>query len=326
MAASRAFVLYVWDNDQGDVAGLFRAVGPGGGASGVDWPKRRLQRLYDCWGIGAAAERLKVSWPRQPLPRTFDIADLRPFAARLSDLYPPPRFAIRDWLAESLEDFFLTRYRDTHAEFAASADSRLPDPFALSEPSAVPIALGDYRRWNPTGIEISRRPPGFESMREDDMPLFTRASGRYSVLKKDVLERDMRARGLNPAKKKHKDVYLSEIRAKGFSIYPDDPGLPDPCVFSAASDVQAKELFLQRAATNPFINCFVIPGSDEELWCVLQRRYPHAQIHFWYAMEQHYFFEGRGLSRDRSIHIWVGTHRQECLRAFGTDRLCADMK
>lgn len=303
MIDRKALVLYVWDGEEDDIVGLFRAI-----------------------GSGDAAARRGFPWPWKPLPRTFDIADIRAFAARLSARYPSPRYAIRDWLAESLEDFFVTRYKGTRAEFAESTVSRLPDPFATSEPSAAPIPLGDYQRWNPTGIEISHRPLGFESVFEGDVPLFEQDSGRYSVLKKDAVERDMRAHGLDPAEKKHMGVYFSELRAKGFRIYSADHGLPSPRVLSATSNSEAQEVFLHRAEMCAHIDCFVVPRDENELRRTLHRLYPHAEIHFWQAAEQRYFFDGRSGSKNQPIHTWVVTHRLECLRVFGTDRLCADMR
>lgn len=320
--AKKALVLYVWDNDRSEVVGLFRAVGPGGGAAGGDWPRMRFQGLYDTWGIGGAVERLGVRWSRGLPPLTFDISDIRAFAARLSDLYPPPRYAIRDWLAESLEDFFISRYQATSAELAAGAMGRLPDPFATSEPSADPIALGDYQRWSPTGVEISRRPLGLGLTFEGDF-LLSHPSGHYAVLKKVAFDRELRSRGLDPAKRTDEEAYLSELEAKGYHIYYRDGGVPEPCVFTTTSQSDAKELFLRHAATDVGLIHFVIPAGEGELAQSLHRRYG---VDIWRAVEENYFFKGRVPPRNKLVARWYVSHRQEYLRAFGTDRLCADMK
>lgn len=311
----KALVLYVWDNDRSEVVGLFRAVGPGMGAKEMEWPKRRFQRLYDSWGIGVAAERLGVPWPREPLPLTFDIAAIRTFAARLSASYPPPRYAIRDWLAESLEDFFISRYQATRVELAAGAMGRLLDPFAMDLPSAAPVALGDYRRWSPTGIETASRPLGLGLLFEGDVPL-QHPSRRYAVLKKAAFEHELRKRGLDPRKARDKEAYFSELREKGYRI---GPGLPEPWIFSAASQSEAKKLFLRHAATDVAIIHFTIPTGDQELADVLHYLYG-ADIYR--SVEEDYFFRGRIISRDRFISAWFVSHRQECLRAFGPGLLC----
>lgn len=318
MVASRAFLLYVWDNDKDEVVGLFRAVGSGGGAGSENFPKRRLLALYGSWGIGPAAERLGVPWPREPLPLTFDIADIRTFASRLSVLYPPPRYAIRDWLAESFEDFFARRYQVTRAELAACAMGGLPDPFATSEPSADPIALGDYQRWSPTGVEISHRPLGLGLMFEGDF-FFEHPTRRYAVLKKAVFEKELRSRGLDPDKKTDKEAYISELRAKGYRIY-QDGGVPEPCVFTTTSRPEARELFLHHAATDVAIMHFIIPAGEGELEQTLHRQYG---VDIWSAVEDGYYLQGRILSRNKIVARWYGSHRQECLRVFGSGNLAS---
>jgi len=251
------------------------------------------------------------------LPRTFDVADIRAFAALLSALFPPPRYAIRDWLAESLEDFFISRYGGTRVEFAESAMSRLPDPFVPPELSAAAVALGDYQRWEPTGVEMSRMPLGLRFLLEGDVALRD-PSGRYAVLKKAAFESELRARGLDPAKETDRQVCFSELKGKGCSIYPNDPGLPEPCIFSTASESQAKELSLRRAEENR-VWVFVVPTGDEELERALYRRHPYAETYFWY--EERYYFKASTRPGDKLIKSWFMSHRRECLRAFGTGRL-----
>ncbi len=264
---------------------------------------------------------MRVPWPRQPLPRTFNVADIRAFASRLSALYPPPRYAIRDWLAESFEDFFASRYQVTRAELAACAMRGLPDPFATSEPSADPIALGDYQRWSPTGVEIFRGPLGLGLMFEGDFFL-EHPSRRYAVLKKAAFEKELRSRGLDPDKSTDKEAYLFELREKGYRIY-QDGGVPEPCVFTTTSRPEAKELFLRHAATDVAIMHFIIPAGEGELEHLLHCRYG---VDIWSAVEEGYFFQGRVLSRNKVVVRWYGSHRQECLRAFGSGQLCASMK
>ncbi|UPT75872.1 MAG: hypothetical protein M0D55_09495 [Elusimicrobiota bacterium] len=239
----------------------------------------------------------------------------------MSDLYPLPRYAIRDWLAESLEDFFASRYQVTRAELAACDMSGILDPFATSEPSADPIALGDYQRWNPTGVEISHRPLGLGLMFEGDFFL-EHPSRHYAVLKKAAFEKELRSRGLDPDKSTDKETYFSELRAKGYRIY-QDGGVPEPCVFTTTSRSEAKELFLRHAATDVAIIHFIIPAGEGELEHLLHCRYG---VDIWSAVEEGYFFQGRVLSRNRVVARWYGSHRQECLRAFGSVQLRADMK
>lgn len=314
--AKKSLVLYVWDNDRSEVVGLFRAVGPSGGDAGEYWPRMGFQRLYDACGIGAIVERLGVRWPRALPPLTFDIADIRAFAARLSDLYPPPRYAIRDWPAESLEDFFISRYQATRAELAAGSMGRLPDPFATDQPSADPGAFGDYRCWRPTGVETASRPFGLGMLFEGDISL-EHPSGRYAVLKKAAFEMELRKRGLDPRKEKDKEAYFSELREHGYRV---GHGMPEPWIFSATTRSEAQKLLLRHAATDVAILHFIIPARDQELVDVLRRLYP-ADI--FPCLEERYFFLGRNISRGRFVSAWFVSH-QECLRALGSEQLRAD--
>lgn len=320
MTASKAFVLYVWDNRKCDVIGLFRAVGPGVGAQGGDWPGRRLQRLYDFRGIGPAIERRNLRWPRQPLPRVFDITHVRDFAARLSVLYPEPRYAIRDWLANSLEDFFVSRYRCDEAELAIYRRG-IADPFSTEELSAVPIPLGDYQRWWPTGVEGGRRLPGIRTL-DGDLALFSKKSG-YAVLRKDAAERDMRRQGLNP--KKDRDAYAASLRAQGFKIYSSDPDVPNHCVGMTAFKFSAQELLLTLAEQDIEVKIVAVAEHEKELRLLLSHNYPRAEIRAPNGTGHHYYLEGPSKATKTLSQIWIGTHRLECLRAFGTDRLCADI-
>lgn len=317
MAAPKAFVLYVWDNDRGEVAGLFRAVGPGADARGTAWPTRKLQRLHDAWGLGRMAKRFGLDWPYETLPPTFDISDIENFAMRLSARYPAPRYAVRDWLADSLDDFFVSRFGGTRAEIAASSMGRLPDPFAAEAPSAAPIALGDYKRWSPSGVEIAARPLGLGLLFEGDIPL-RHPSKQYAILKKAAFEQELRRRGLNPRKAKDKEAYFSELREKGYRVGMAE--LPEPRIYSATSQIKAKKLFLKHAGADVAVMHFVIPAGDHELSDVLHYLYGADISH---GVEERYFFFGRDISRDRYISAWFVSHPQECARVFGKDPLAA---
>lgn len=320
MPASKAFVLYVWDNIKGDVVGLFRAVGPGVGAQGRAWPGRKLQRLYDFRGIGPAIERWRFRWPRQPLPRVFDITQVRDFAARLSVLYPEPRYAIRDWLANSLEDFFVSRYRCDEPELAIYRRS-IADPFSTDEISAVPIPLCDYQRWNPTGIESGGKRPGIRTF-DGDLALFSEKSG-HAVLRKDAAERDMRSQGLNP--RKDRDTYAENLRAKGYKLYRSDPDLPSHCVAMTAFNFSAQELIFLLAEDDIEVKIVAVAEHEKELRLLLSHCYPQAEIRIPNGLGHNYYLEGPSRATKKLTQIWIGTHRLECLRAFGTDRLCADI-
>lgn len=319
IADSKAFVLYVWDNDKRDIVGLFRAVGPGIGARGGVLSGRKLQRLYDFHGVGPLLEKRGFRWPRRPLPLVFDIAHIREFVSSLRVLYPESRYAIRDWLAESLEDFLSSRYQCGDAEFAAYR-RRIADPFSSDEPSAVPIPLGDYQRWHPSGIELGRRFPGLRVF-AGDLVLFSEKSG-YAVLRKDAVERDMRRQGLDPVK--DGAAYTATLRAQGFKVSISDPEMPRDLVCVTAFSFEAQEWILQLARDTIEVRRASVPAHEKEFHLLLMHRCPKAEIRAVHGAGQRYHLEGLLKATKERAQMWIGTHRLECLRAFGTERLCTD--
>lgn len=312
----KAFVLYVWDNDNCCVVGLFRAVGPGVGCRGGSLSTRRLQMLYDFHGIGRAIEARGIGWPRRALPLVFDIAHVREFASSLRALYPKPRYAIRDWLAESLDDFLAGRHRCDKVEIELYKRT-LADPFSSNVPSAVPILLGDYRRWYPSGTEKGGRLPGVRVF-PGDMHVFNEKSG-HAVLRKSALEADMRRQGLDPAR--DREAYVATLRAKGLKVLDYDPDLPYQCVWTAAFNFDAQELLLAFADREVEAEIIDVPEDEKELRLLLAHRCPRAEIRA--AAGGGYYLQGHLKAGERAT-VWIGTHRLECLRVFGTDRLCGD--
>src|SRR5258708_3674609 len=162
MAVSKAFIIYVWDNEVEKVAAVFRAVGPGEGSRGaLRFRSTSLERFGLCRSL---IESLNARLARARPSLVFDIAKIGLFADHLRTFYPPPHYAIRDWLASSLEDFFYIRYGWTSEELAQHAPG-LADPFKSPERSADPIALCEYSHWKPSGVERVTWPtegkPGF---------------------------------------------------------------------------------------------------------------------------------------------------------------------
>ncbi len=176
MTEAKAFILYVWDNEESRVVAVYRAVGPGEGSGGVSRIcSPRLERFGPLKRlIGRLNARLALTRPHA----VFDIAKIGPFVEQMRVHYPEPRYAIRDWLASSLEDFFGSRYEWTAEEFARHKPPEIVDPFKRPERSIKAVMLCDYRLWRPSGEETAT----FQRTEKPGLAFGARERGGFKII------------------------------------------------------------------------------------------------------------------------------------------------
>lgn len=285
MTASKAFVIYVWDNEQAKVAAVFRAVGPGEGSGG---------------------EPLK-----QPI--VFDIAKVGAFADWLSLRYPAPRYAVRDWLASSLEDFFTSRYGWTAEEFARHRPEGSADPFASDERSAQPVPLCDDRLWSPSGCESVTCRLGQKPGLPADPRVCDTAANAY----------DPSTRGYYAQLTGMPDLWLCGYGATTPRFWTK---------VSAVSHDEARDIFLQRLLESDIapedLAGALLPAGEEEAAARISARYPES--HPILAADDvpkrfHCEWIDRTAAGDRNVRAaWVVTHRTNCSWVFAPEQMHQD--
>ena len=121
--ASRSAVFYVWDNGTQNLVGLYRAVRP------EDLAKR----------------------PMGGFDGYFSIEQLSEFVAGLRKTHVNEDFVIRDWIAESAQDFYRTRLGWTDDDVAKHLP---PNRAGSAEGAPAPVLRTGGADWGMTGIEV----------------------------------------------------------------------------------------------------------------------------------------------------------------------------
>lgn len=285
----RAFVLYVWDNHLNQVAGLYRAV------------SRRSTKPRA--SVGA-------------LSRTFDAGEIGPFADRLKAAFPDSRYAIRDWLAGSMLDFFQTRYDWTEDDFAKHRPENLPDPFETDGLSAVPPRLCDYRAWLPSNRENETRILGHKSGQPFDQQLYEESSVKYVDLKNFELMDNMRRAGVDRDNVAQATAYLTQREKQGFRMYRTVDDIPDRvCVVTARLRIEVRwtlfHLFKYFAEPNQIF----VPHEEREMLAALKGRFLPESVGIISEPSKPFFYEGKNENGTWRI-FFVGHHKMTCSETF----------
>ena len=296
------FLLYVWDNETLRVADVFRAIGPGKGAGGEFSPE-------------------------DPVPQLFDIAKIRAFTERLKLRYPARRYAIRDWLANSLADFFSTRYRWGEDEFSEHHPRDLRDPFASGKTSAAPIRLCDFSLWMPSGVEKHSQLMGSKPGLPHDERRFQAAIPVYLGERRVELIREMTERGMNPSDESQRGNYLAELKKRGWRTYETAADMPRIfTMITTAMRVEARSLIFKLidAELCP-PERIIVPRHEKEVYALLAGKYSCPVVFNLHDWERNFYYETRKVDKDGyGICVMIGTHWYHCASRFYPNAISQD--
>lgn len=285
----RAFVLYVWDNYLFQLAGLHRAV------------SRRDAKH------GASSDAL---------PLTFDVGDIETFVGCLKESYPEPRYAIRDWLAGSMLDFFQTRYNWTEEDFDRYRPRELRDPFEAKGISAPPPLLCDYRSWLPSNRENETHILGHKSGQPFDQKLFEETSNEYVEFMNYCHLVSMRQHGADTSDAAQFAAYLAERKKRGFRTYNTSDDIPDRvCVITARLRIEARWslFYLLKHFAEP--SQILVPREEKEMLAALRGLYPPDIVGALRDPGKPFFYEGR-IKDGRWRLFVVRHHKMTCSETF----------
>lgn len=285
----RALVLYVWDNEFQRVASLHRAV------------SRRAYKHKTSGGMIAPA---------------FDIGEIGAFVGRLKNAYPESRYAIRDWLAGSMLDFFQTRYAWTEDDFRKYRPEGLLDPFEAGGASAPPPLLCDYSLWLPSNRESESRTLGHKSGLPLDEQLYKDSVVKYIELRDLEHLANMRLQGVGATNDSELTAYLADRERHGFSAYMTADDIPDGlCVVTARLRVEARWAlsYLLAHVAEPCL--LMVPREEREMRTALYGRYDPSIVLVNEEPMSHFFCLGRIEDGRRRLFV-VRHHKMTCRENF----------
>ena len=262
---SRSVIFSIWDNDEQKLAGLYRAVRP-------EDLSKRVTGGFDGY---------------------FTLERLGDFVSGLRKSFSDERYVIRDWLADSAQDYYRTRLLWT----ADDVSKHLPPNRVGSADGAPPpvLQVGEAN-WEISGIELFTNsigiPPGLPIDRQ-----------RTVAAMQDYLE-------------SRKDETRSHADGKRrFETYADVP--MQWFRLSATNRLTALKAFdhYLDAKEGRFAE-FLIPQSSADIYRALRTAYGDRARLIEDSSENRYYFH---TLEDQNLinEWWIGSHRDELLRAFG---------
>lgn len=243
------------------------------------------------------------------LSRAFDVGEIGPFAERLKAAFPDSRYAIRDWLAGSMLDFFETRYDWTEEDFLKHRPENLLDPFETEGPSAVPPKLCDYRTWLPSNRENETRILGHKSGQSFDQKLYEKASAEYVELKNFEFGANAKLVGVDANNEVQVTAYLAQREKHGFRIYRTAEDIPDRlCVVTARLRLEVRWTLLHLFKNFAEPNQIFVPCEEREMLAALKGRYVPESGGIINDPKKLFFYEGKNEKGKWRLFL-VGHHK-----------------
>lgn len=283
----RSAVIYVWDNAEQKLAGLYRAVRPedldrecAAGFNGYFTPER-----------------------------------LDEFVSGLYETFGPRQVAVREWLASSSEDFHATRLGWTKEEFEkfgpkVVAGGLVPSPL---------LKVGE-QEWDMRGVEFLNNTIGMPAGIPVDQPRVIEAMKAYLERRRIALIAEWREEGLETNSEKAWPAVISMMKEMGYRTHDSASDVPMRWNQISALDRLGALQLLDGVLENPGGRLLELtfPHRDRELYEAAQKGYCKkfdVRLHS-DPNEPRYYYQIRD-KNDLVSEWWIGTHRDEILRTFG---------